>query len=131
MLYKKEIDWTPSQATRASVLFKYYPEIEKDYRLTIKFREWYAKNNVGKNIKQIKDHLHQWSKEVTATSIPEMLNFISFAERHKGVICNYFLTGQTNAKAEAINKTIQSIVTNYVNTRNIDFAHFRFVNILS
>lgn len=131
LLYKNESDWTPSQIARANILFKHYPEIEKAYRLTIKFRNWYAKSNVGQNRDDIKNQLYQWTQEVTSANIPEMLNFKDLVERHQGVICNYFITGKTNAKAESINKTIQSIITNYVNTRNIDFAHFRFSNILS
>lgn len=131
LLYKTESDWSPSQSIRAKILFTYYPEIEKAYRLTIKFRNWYAKDNVGRNITDIKMHLNHWIEEVIFANIPEMLNFKTLVERHQGVICNYFITGKTNAKAEAINKTIQSIITNYVNTRNIDFAHFRFSNILS
>ena len=131
LLYKREADWNQSQATRAKILFKYYPEIEKAYRLSLKFREWYDKSNIGQNLELIKDLLKQWLDEVSLTNITEMLNFKALVERHSGVMCNYFRSGQTNAKAEAINKTIQSIISNYVNTRNINFAHFRFANILS
>ena len=131
LLYKKEDQWNASQAARAKVLFKYYPDIEKAYRLSMKFRDWYDKSNIGKNIKVIKEELQQWLTEVALTDIPEMLNFKALVERHSGIICNYFLTGQTNAKAEAINKKIQSIISSNVNTRNINFAHFRLANILS
>jgi transposase len=131
LLYKREEEWNPSQAARAKVLFKHYPDIKKAYRLTVKFRDWYDVTNVGKDIEYIKDQLQEWLDEVALTNIPEMLNFKALVERHSGIICNYFLTGQTNAKAEAINKKIQSIISNYVNTRNINFAHFRLANILS
>lgn len=131
LLYKMEEQWSPSQAARAKVLFKYYPDIEKAYRLAIKFRIWYDPSNVGKDIHHIKNELQLWSNEVAVKNIPEMLNFKDLVERHSGVICNYFLTGQTNAKAEALNRKIQSIISNYVNTRNINFAHFRLKNILS
>ena len=131
LLYKREEAWSPSQAARAKVLFKYYPDIEKAYRLSIKFRDWYDISNAIKGIENIKNELQQWFDEVVLTNIPEMLNFKALVERHSGVICNYFLTGQTNAKAEAINKKIQSIISNYVNTRNINFAHFRLANILT
>jgi len=131
LLYKKESDWSESQSKRAKILFKHYPEIEKAYRLVLQFREWYSKSQVGKEIEHIKRQLFYWFDQVSASNIPEMLNVKALVERHLGVICNYFLTGQTNAKAEAINRTIQSIITSRVNTRNMNFAHFRFKNILS
>ena len=131
LLYKMEDQWSPSQAARAKVLFNYYPDIEKAYRLAIKFRIWYDASNVGKDIHHIKNELQLWLNEVTLKNIPEMLNFKDLVERHSGVICNYFITGQTNAKAEALNRKIKSIISNYVNTRNINFAHFRLKNILS
>lgn len=131
LLYKQEENWSPSQARRAKVLFKHYPEIEKSYRLVIKFRNWYAKTNVGKQMSFIIEQLQQWSLEVEQANIPEMLNFKALVQRHQGVICNYFLSGQTNAKAESLNRIIQSIISGKVNTRNINFAHFRFKLILS
>lgn len=131
LLYKQEEDWSPSQARRAKVLFKHYPEIEKGYRLIIKFRIWYAKTNVGKQMSLILQQLKQWFLEVEQSNIPEMLNFKALVQRHQGVICNYFLSGQTNAKAESLNRIIQSIISGKVNTRNINFAHFRFKLILS
>lgn len=131
LLYKHEADWSLSQAARAKVLFKHYPDIERAYRLVIRFRNWYAKSNVGRKIKYITEQLHQWYAAVEEANIPEMLNVKSLIERHEGVICNYFTHGQTNARAEAINRVIQSIITNTVNTRNIDFAHFRLNLLLS
>ena len=131
LLYKKEDQWNASQAARAKVLFKYYPDIEKSCRLALKFRDWYDKSNVGKDMNCIKEELQKWLDEAGLNKSPEMLNFKALVERHSGIICNYFIAGQTNAKAEAINKKIQSIISNYVNTCNINFAHFRLKNILS
>lgn len=131
LLYKHEKDWSLSQAARAKVLFKHYPDIEKAYRLVIKFRNWYSKINVAKPLSYIQQQLQRWCKEVLQANIPEMLNFKDLVLRHQGVICNYFIKGQTNAKAEAINRIIQAIISTHVNTRNINFAHFRLAKLLS
>ena len=131
LLYKQKEQWSASQAKRANILFKYYPDIEKAYQLTLKFRNWYAKTNVGKHRLIIEEKLHQWYTMVEQSNIPELLNFKALVKRHQGVICNYFINGQTNAKAEALNRKIQAIITNTVKTRNIDFAHFRFSLLLA
>jgi transposase len=143
LLYKKRQGWSCSQTNRASVLFRLYPEIEKAYHLAISFREWYSKDNVYKGNwddpkagilhkrSVMQERLCKWYKEVEIANVPEMLNFKALVQRHQGVILNYFIKGETNAKAEALNRIIQKIITNNVNTRNIDFAHFRLKNFLS
>ena len=131
LLYKQREQWSESQAKRATILFKHYPDIEKAYNLTLMFRKWYAKTNVGEQPIVIREQLEQWYTLVEQSMIPELLNFKALVKRHQGVICNYFINGQTNAKAEALNRNIQSITTNTVNTRNMDFAHFRFSLLLT
>lgn len=131
LLYKKTENWSVSQAARAKVLFKHYPSIEKAYQLTLQFRNWYVKANVGKHIGQIKEKLYQWYEEVEKHGIIEMLNFKAMVIKHEGVICNYFINGMTNAKAKATNRVIQSILTTQVSTRNINFAHFRIKKLLA
>lgn len=143
LLYKKSKDWSFTQTNRATVLFKLYPEIEKAYHVAMSFREWYSKDNIYKgNYEDAKtglkhrrlvqeQKLNQWYMEVEIANVPEMLNFKALVQRHQGVILNYFIKGETNAKAEALNNIIQKIITNNVNTRNIDFAHFRLKNFLS
>lgn len=131
LLYKQKEQWSERQTARAKVLFKYYPDIEKAYLLTLKFRSWYAKTNVGKHKSYIEEKLQHWYNLVEQSNIPELLNFKALVKRHQGLICNYFINGQSNARAEALNRKIQAIITNTVKTRNIDFAHFRFVMLLS
>lgn len=131
LLYKKKENWSLSQAARAKVLFKHYPAIEKAYQLTMQFRSWYVATNVGKCIEQIKGKLYQWYEDVEKHGIIELLNFKTMVIKHEGVICNYFINGMTNAKAEAINRVIQSVLTTHVSTRNINFAHFRIKKLLA
>jgi transposase len=131
LLYKHEADWSSSQAKRAKVLFEQYPDIQTAYRLAMHFRQWYAASYIGKSIPEQKRKLADWIKEVKQSNIPEMLNFAALVTRHEGVICNYFIRGFTNAKAEAKNRIIQSLISNNVNTRNMDFVHFRLSLLLT
>lgn len=131
LLYKYEQKWSHSQARRARILFQQYPDIQKAYQLIIRFREWYAATNIHKPLTVVKEHLHQWIADVQQSKIPELHNFAALVKRHEGVICNYFVFGKTNAKAEARNRVLQSLITNRFNTRNMDFVHFRLSLLLS
>lgn len=141
LLYKKRNDWTPSQAQRAALLFKHYPEIEKAYDLICMFRGWYrAENIINKQLekpyrinllKQIASSLDEWIKQAADTDITEILNFKSLVERNKGSILNYFYTGATNAIAETNNSIIQHFIHTNRGTKNLDFFYFRVKQFLS
>jgi len=50
-----------------------------------------------------------------------MDNFSSLVEWHKGLILNYFVNGDTNAIAEAMNNKIQRMITLNKGTKNKEF----------
>ena len=131
LLFKQQSSWSSSQKERAVVLFKYYPNLLKAYKLALEFRNWYKPSMIGKPMKKIKEKLQQWYERVDKAKIIELLNFKAMVQRHEAVICHYFLHGHTNAKAEAINRLIKSIVNNHTSIRNLDFAHFRLKTLLS
>ena len=97
LLYKYPDCWTVTQRQRAIALFKHYPEIEKSYKLSCKFRTWYRKENVGKDKETLKNSLKTWYLEVETEEVMEMENFKSLVERNESMILNYFLKGETNA----------------------------------
>jgi transposase len=141
LLYKKKHDWTPSQAQRAALLFKYYPDIEKAYDLICCFRAWYSADNIINNqldrpakiqaLKWIGEKLDDWIRQVAQADISEILNFKSLVERNRGHILNYFFTGATNAIAEANNGIIQHFLQTNRGTRNLNFFYFRLTQFLS
>lgn len=131
LLYKYEDDWTNSQKDRALTLFELYPEIEKVYRLSCDFRQWYRKENVGDNSDWLSLNLQQWYRKVEKEDIDEMLNFKSLVERHESVIKGYFNNGDTNAIAENINGKIQRFIMINQGTRDRDFFYFRMGNYFS
>ena len=61
----------------------------------------------------------------------EMENFKSMVERHEGIIINYFVKGDTNAKAEAINSKIQRFIMTNQGTRDREFSYFRLSKLFS
>ena len=141
LLYKNKNDWTSSQAQRAALLFKYYPDIQKAYELICGFRRWYSADNIINNeldktakfkaLTHIGDKLDLWIKQVIQADISEMLNFKSLVERNRGPILNYFYTGATNAIAEANNGIIQHFLQSNRGARNIDFFYFRISQFLA
>jgi len=51
-----------------------------------------------------------------------MDNFSSLVERPEGLILNYFVNGDTNAIAEAMNSKIQRMINLNKGTKNKDFS---------
>ena len=131
LLYKYPDDWTDSQKQRAIALFKHYPEIEKSYKLSCNFRTWYRKENVGKDKEYLRNLLKQWYLDVETEAVMEMENFKSLVERHEGIILNYFVKGETNAKAEGINSKIQRFITINQGTRDREFFYFRLAKLFT
>lgn len=125
LLYKYQDQWTTSQYKRAKTLFKNYPEIEKAYKLCCQFRDWFSKKNIGQHFLQLDKQLHQWYENVEISEIDELLYFKSMVESNEEIICNYFINGETNAKAEAINSKIQKFISSNKGTRDRNFFFFR------
>jgi len=131
LLYKLPYKWTSSQSQRSEILFKLYPDIKTAYELCLEFRIWYGKINIGQNIMDIRSSLSQWYMDVEKANIEEMLNFKSLVERNEPYILNYFITGKTNANAEALNAKIQNFIHSNLGARDINFFLFRLRNYFS
>lgn len=141
LLYKKKDDWTPSQAQRAALLFKHYPEIEKAYGLICKFRAWYSADNIISNqldkyarieaLNRIGEKLDVWIYQANESDVTEIMNFKSLVERNRGCILNYFYTGATNAIAEGNNSIIQHFIQTNRGLKNLNFFYFRLTQFLS
>ena len=128
LIFKFPHQWTSSQLKRAKTLFKYYPEIEKIHNLSCQFRQWYARDNIGKHRLQIEKELFHWYEDIEDADIDEMLNFKSLVESNEDIIIEYFTSGQTNAKAENLNGQINKFIQANQGVRNRDFFFFRLAN---
>jgi len=131
LLYKYSGDWTPSQKQRSLALFNHYPEIEKSYNIACNFRTWYQKENIGKEREEMRKRLKHWYLEVEKEGVMEMENFKSMVERNEGIIINYFVKGDTNAKAENINSKIQRFIMMNQGTRDKEFFYFRLTKLFT
>lgn len=131
LLFKYPHDWTDSQRKRANALFEKYPEIEKAYHSSCRFRDWMKKENVGKSTYQLQLQIKEWMKNVEEEAIEEMLNFKSLVERNMLPIMNYFRYGATNAIAENINSRIQRFIMINQGTRDREFFYFRIAKYFS
>jgi len=74
---------------------------------------------------EMRKKLYQWYLEVEKEAVMEMENFKSLVERNEGIIVNYFVKGDTNARAEAINSKIQRFIMMNQGTRDREFFYFR------
>jgi transposase len=128
LLYKFPHQWTNSQLKRSITLFECYPEIEKAYNLSCRFRQWYARGNIGKHRLQIERELFQWYEDIEDADIDEMLNFKSLVESNEDIIIEYFNSGQTNARAENLNAQLNKFIQANQGVRNRDFFFFRIRN---
>lgn len=128
LLFKYENQWTGKQAERAKTLFEIYPRIKQSYRLACDFREWYRKENVGRDRLSVNLELNKWYRNVEQADIDEMLNFKSMVERNEAIIKRYFEKGQTNAIAECINSKIKRFIMMNQGTRDREFFYFRLRN---
>ena len=131
LLFKFEYQWTESQRQRAETLFELYPEIEKAYKLSCRFRQWYSKENIGEDRTTINLKLNEWYRLVEKADIDEMLNFKSTVERNEAIITRYFDHGHTNAIAENINGRIKRFIMINQGTRDREFFYFRIRNYFS
>lgn len=133
LLFKHQNGWIETQAERAKILFREFPEIRIAYELMCKFRNFYEyfEEEKIKGIKQAKKDLKTWYKQFENCEITEMLNFQRSVKNHEGDILNYFKTNQTNAFAESLNAKIQRFIMDSFGFRNRDFFHFRIKKMLS
>jgi len=126
LLYKFPEQWTKKQKARSSVLFSEFPDIEKAYNLSIEFRNWYSKKNIGAHQLVLEKGLYQWYENVEKSGITELMNFSSTVERNESSILNYFYhNGSSNAMAENRNGKIKKFINLNQGTRDRDFFFFR------
>lgn len=131
VLFKQPGDWTHSQQKRATLLFTAYPSLQKAYELTQKIRNWLSKENIGKYEWQIERQLIDWYDHAEQAKLPEIENLIRLIGSHEQKIINYFKTGKTNAKAEAMNSKIQRFIAANYGVRDKDFFFYRLAKYYS
>jgi transposase len=131
ILFKRTEDWTASQQKRATLLFETFPSLQTVYELTLQIRKWLDKKNVGNYAWEIEQQLIHWYDCAEQAKLPEVENLIRLIGSHEEKIINYFKTGKTNAKAEAMNSKIQRFITSNYGVRDKDFFLYRLAHYYS
>lgn len=131
ILFKRPENWTVSQQKRAALLFETFPQIKSTYELTQQIRQWLDKENIGKYEWEIEKQLIHWYHCAEQARLPEIENLIRLISSNEEKIMNYFKTGKTNAKAEAMNSKIQRFITLNYGVRDKDFFLYRLARYYS
>ena len=131
VLFKRTENWTASQQKRASLLFQIFPQLKLTYELTQQIRQWLDKENISKYEWQVERQLINWYNCAEQARLPEVENLIRLIGSHEEKIMNYFKTGKTNAKAEAMNSKIQRFITANYGVRDKDFFLYRLARYYS
>lgn len=126
LLFKVKSKWTPSQITRAELLFKLYPSIEKAYNLS-QGLSYIFENNTNKNIARLK--LAQWYNKVEEAGFKSFNTISRTIQIHYETILNYFNNRSTNASAESFNAKIKTFRAQFRGVRDIPFFLYRLTKI--
>ena len=130
-LCKMEGDWQQDEKEMMEQLFNNYPVLKTAYELTQQLRNWYHGRNIGKNINTLENELHHWCMRVNDSKLAAFKAIRKMIEKNWDDIINYFLEGQTNAKAENMNGKIQRFLTNNFGIKDRDFFMFRVAGYFS
>jgi len=126
LIFKSENKWTHSQITRASILFKLYPKIEKAYQLAQKLKHIYE-NNTNKGIAKLK--LAQWYNQVENQGFKSFNTISKTIQIHYDNIWNYFDNRSTNAAAESYNAKIKEFRNQFRGVRDVKFFLYRLTKL--
>lgn len=126
LLFKTENKWTPNQRFRAEVLFKYYPQLEDAYKLTMGLRHIY---HTTKDRTLAFTRLAHWFRKVEETGFEQFKTVERTIGNHYRTILNFFTNRSTNAAAESFNAKIKAFRATLRGVKNIPYFLFRLTNI--
>lgn len=130
LLYKYEDQWNEEQIKRAQCLFDKYPQFEAIYIQVLQFRTWYSKDNIGKDPNLQLYKLMDWIEDMRQYKMPALRALATTIKSKAGQIVNYFITGKTNAPAEALNRNIKRFIGVNYGIRELEYFYYR-LNILN
>lgn len=126
LLFKKEVNWTPSQNHRAELLFKRYPDLQEAYKIS---------QELPSILSQSKDRLVAFKKLVIWYNKIEKLDYKSFntisrtIQNNYEAILNYFDNKSKNASTESFNVKIKALRSQFRGGENFKFFLFRLSKI--
>jgi transposase len=126
LLFKPKSKWTPSQITRAELLFELYPSIERCYNLAQQLNTIYQ-TNTNKDSARLK--LAHWYEKVQQSGFKSFNTISKSLQIHHNSILNYFNNRSTNASAESFNAKIKEFRAQFRGVRDIRFFLFRLTKL--
>lgn len=127
LLYKPESKWSLSQANRAKLLFRIYPDIKKAYELTMMFRNIYE---TSYSMDTAKERLNQWFTKIEKHVFPSFITAANSIITHQDTILAYFNNRSTNALAENFNSKIKAFRSVFRGISDVGFFIYRLSLIL-
>lgn len=128
LLYKSPSNWTHTQAQRAKILFKAYPDIHQAYTLVNDLRNIF---NQTTEVKIAYTKLAHWYRKVEESGFKAFNIVANSIHLNYRSILNYFRNRSTNASAESFNAKIKAFRSQFRGVKNIEFFLYRLTNIFA
>lgn len=126
LLFKKEVNWSPSQSQRAELLFNLYPDLHKAYKIS---QELSSILSHSKSRMIAFKKLALWYNKIEETGFKSFNTIARTIQNNYETILNYFDNRSTNASAESFNAKIKAFRSQFRGVRNVKFFLFRLSRI--
>lgn len=120
--------WSEAGKDNMQKVFDNHAELKLAYNLSQAFKAWYNLKNRVEPQSLIIENLHKWYFNAIDSAIKEMVPVVKMIRKHEQQIVNFFINGQTNARAERLNGKINRFISNNYGIKDKDFALFRIAN---
>ncbi|WP_205943203.1 ISAon1 family transposase, partial [Pedobacter cryotolerans] len=105
LLFKKEVNWSPSQSHRAELLFKLYPDLHRAYKIS---QELSSILSHSKSRMIAFKKLALWYNKIEEAGFKSFNTIARTIQNNYETILNYFDNKSTNASAESFNAKIKA-----------------------
>ena len=126
LLFKKEVNWTPSQRLRAELLFRLYPDLHMAYKIS---QELSSILSHSKSRMIAFKKLALWYNKIEEAGFKSFNTIARTIQNNYETILNYFDNRSTNASAESFNAKIKAFRSQFRGVRNVRFFLFRLSKI--
>lgn len=126
LLFKKEVNWSPSQSQRAELLFNLYPDLHRAYKIS---QELSSILSHSKSRMIAFKKLALWYNKIEEAGFKSFNTIARTIQNNYETILNYFDNRSTNASAESFNAKIKAFRAQFRGVRNVKFFLFRLSKI--
>ena len=123
--------WSEAGWEVINTVFDNHDKLKTAYDLAQVFKQWYSIGNRYMSREEITKRLVDWYWCVTKSGVEEFKSVVKMIRKHENEIINFFICGQTNAKAERLNGKINRFISNNYGMKDKDFALYRMAKYFS